>query len=58
LIAPINLMVAIISLTAPYKEQKRDVNKRALNAWEASLRDLRDKSHDNLLKIVDGSAKL
>jgi hypothetical protein len=41
-----------------YKEQKRDVNKRALNAWEASLRGLRDKSHDNLLKIVDGSAKL
>jgi hypothetical protein len=41
-----------------YKEQKRDVNKRALNAWEASLRGLRDKSNDNLLKIVDGSAKL
>ena len=41
-----------------YQEQKCDVNKRALNAWEASLRDLRDKSHDNLLKIVDGSAKL
>ena len=41
-----------------YQEQKRDVNKRALNAWEASLRDFRDKSHDNLLKIVDGSAKL
>jgi len=40
-----------------YKEQKRDVNKRALNAWEASLRDVRDTSHDNLLKIVDGSAK-
>jgi hypothetical protein len=41
-----------------YKEQKRDVNKRALNAWEASLQGLRDKSNDNLLKIVDGSAKL
>jgi hypothetical protein len=54
LIAPINLMLAIISLTAPYKEQKRDVNKRALNAWEASFRDVRDKACDNLLKIVDG----
>ena len=39
-----------------YKEQKRDVNKRALNAWEASLRDVRDKAHDKLLKIVDGGA--
>ena len=40
-----------------YKEQKRDVNKRALNAWEVSLRGLRDKSHDNLLKIIDGGTK-
>ena len=31
---------------------------RALIAWEASLRDVRDKSHDNLLKIVDDGAKL
>jgi len=37
-----------------YQEQKRDVNKRALNAWGASLRDFRDKACDNLLKIVDG----
>ena len=37
-----------------YQEQKRDVNKRALNAWEASFRDVRDKACDNLLKIVDG----
>ena len=39
-----------------YQEQKRDVNKRALNAWEASLRDVRDKAHDKLLKIVDAGA--
>ena len=35
-----------------YKEQKRDVNMRALNAWEASLRDVRDNPRDNLLKIT------
>ena len=37
-----------------YQEQKRNVNKRALNAWEASLRDVRDKANHNLLKIIDG----
>tara|TARA_Y100000385_G_scaffold139469_1_gene144906 strand:- start:2844 stop:2996 length:153 start_codon:yes stop_codon:yes gene_type:complete len=39
-----------------YKEQKHDVNKRALSAWEASLRDVGDKAHDKLLKIFDGGA--
>ena len=39
-----------------YQEQKHDVNKRALNAWEAWLRDVRDKAYDNLLKIADGGA--
>ena len=35
-----------------YKEQKRDVNKRVLNAWEASLRDVRGNLRDNLLAMT------
>ena len=35
-----------------YQEQTRDVNKRALNAWEASLRDVRGVTRDSFLKIT------
>ena len=35
-----------------YKEQKRDVNIRVLNAWQASLRDVRDVTRNNFLKII------
>ena len=35
-----------------YKEQKRDVNMRALNAWEALLRDVCDVTRDSFLKIT------